>query len=97
MIQVKRTMVKEERQEDLSVKIPANVVCACYASGHIQPLFVLWPDGKRYKISEVVGLKPVYAEDHSAYGMCYTCRIGSQKRDLYFENSRWYIDAVRPV
>jgi hypothetical protein len=62
------------------------------AEANITPLFVVWEDGRKYEIDEVLDMRHVAGG--GGIGMRYTIRIGSRTTYLWHEDDvdAWYVE-----
>ena len=62
----------------------------------LKPVAVLWDNGIKYEIDRVLQIRNK-ASSVGGCGLCYECVIQGQKRDLYFERTRWFLESTKPV
>lgn len=88
------------------VKLYVDVLVRWRDDGRIDPLAVLWPDGRKYDIDEVIG-KPIQRASRKTggNGLRYDIRIGDTRTHLYLEesgagmaktNARWFVEKIVP-
>lgn len=89
------------------IKQYVEVVVRWHDDGRIVPLTVIWPDGRSFRIDEVVG-DPVRRATSKVggNGMQYTIKINGLVRHLYLEDfgrpiidnrARWYVELAAPI
>ena len=61
----------------------------------LKPVAVLWDNGIKYEIDRVLQIRNK-ASSVGGCGLCYECVIQGQKRDLYFERTRWFLESTKP-
>lgn len=70
-----------------------DVVCVHDRSGNVQPLFILWGDGVKYKIEKILQRCPAASLKCGGSGIRYTCQFSQgQRRYLYLSDNRWFIE-----
>lgn len=87
------------------VKCYVDVLVRWRDDGRIDPLAVIWPDGRRYDVDEVIG-KPIRraSTQTGGNGLRYDVRIGSTRTYLFLEdetqglssNTRWFVEKIIP-
>lgn len=72
-------------------KVYVEVTAKFDTEGNITPLAVTWKDGTVYEIDKrrAASLKA------GGIGVRYTCRIRNQEYYLFYEESRWFVEAKR--
>ena len=61
----------------------------------LKPVAVLWDNGIKYEIDRVLQIRNK-ASSVGGCGLCYECVIQGQKRELYFERTRWFLESTKP-
>ena len=70
-------------------------------TGLMEPRIILWPDGRRFKIDEVISWRK--AQSQGPRTTCYVVRIKGQRRTLYFTQAvncsivnmgRWFVESA---
>ena len=69
-----------------------DIICNHKPDGTVCPLYILWPDGRSFKILRT--LHTAAASDREYDGIRYTVLIGSNERHIYRTGSRWYVEPV---
>lgn len=87
------------------VKCYVDVLVRWRDDGRIDPLAVIWPDGRKYDIDEVIG-KPMRraSRQTGGTGLRYDVRIGTTHTYLFLEDelkglsakSRWFVERIIP-
>lgn len=62
------------------------------ADRKILPLALQWEDGAVYEIGRVLDVRPSASLKAGGCGIRYTCRIHGQRRYLFLDESRWFIE-----
>ena len=84
-----------------SSKTYVDVVAAFRQDGTMLPLYILWENGKRYKIDKVFDIRPAPSLKSGGQGDRYTVRIENSLRFLFFERNtdptktemgKWFIE-----
>ena len=72
----------EKHDNGLAVKM----IVKFSETGKPTPLYVLWNDGRKFKVSSVLDMKPRVHD-----GIYYTVRIGSKHKKIHFVDNKWFI------
>ena len=75
------------------VKRYVSVEASTDVDGAITPKAVLWGDGRRYEIDEIVDARKAASLKVGGAGMRYTVRIGELVTYLFHEDPRWFCEA----
>ena len=70
-----------------------DVIVRMQRDGSCVPLSVIWEDGTRYPIREVLDVRPASARLTEGAGMRYTVRVGTSDTYLFREGDRWFVEA----
>ncbi len=70
-----------------------GVVLEVSPAGAITPKAILWPDGRRFEIDQVLAVAQAPAALAGALGMCYTCQVRTRQAKLYKDGDRWFMQA----
>lgn len=62
-----------------------DVLCRFARFGEIEPLAVLWPDGHRYDIDEVLGVELVAKSGNGPGQQLWHVRFGGHETDIWLE------------
>ena len=68
-------------------KLYVNVLAICHQNDTTKPLGVIWPDGRKFGIDNVLA---------GGTGMRYTCEICGKAVYLYDEEGRWFMEERYP-
>lgn len=63
--------------------------------GKIQPMYVCWENGRNYQIDKILS-EEQRASQVGGCGMRYVCMICGQRRNLFLEKNRWFIESTQP-
>ena len=75
------------------MKIYIEVVCKHTADGKVLPLEVVWGNGKHYKIDRVIDARKCASLKGGGVGVRYACQIMGQKKFLFLDGYRWYVES----
>ena len=62
--------------------------------GVIAPLTITWEDGRHFEIDEILDRRRAAALKVGGTGTRYLVRIGGRETFLYYENPRWFVEAI---
>lgn len=68
-------------------KIAVKTILSCNEQGIMMPLFIFWKDGSKFKVDEVVDIKP-----RGVNTILYKVKIHGKIKDLYFNHNKWYVE-----
>ena len=60
-------------------------------AGEIRPLSILY-NNREWPIEHIYMIKQKASQRAGACGICYDCRIGSRRYQLYLEETRWFLE-----
>lgn len=69
-----------------------EVICRYDLNGEIFPICIIWHDGVKYKIDRIIQKCPAASLKGGGAGMRYTCLIQNQRRYLFLNRNRWFIE-----
>jgi hypothetical protein len=74
-----------------------DVVVLNTAEGGIKPLCLVWSNGRKYPIDKVY-TQQRRASRVGGIGICFECRFGNARRNLFYEENRhrWFIESEKP-
>ncbi len=72
-----------------------DVILRHHKNGTLEPLYICWDDGLNYKIEKVVE-RTRRASPAGGCGVRYTCLIHGQRRNLYLEKDKWFVESTKP-
>lgn len=67
-----------------------DVITLIREDGTLRPLFICW-NHQRYRIDKVLSIREIYSKAGGC-GICYTCRMGEHRHNLFWERNRWFIE-----
>lgn len=74
------------------IKIYVDVILFYKKVGGMIPLFVVWEDGRRFKIEKVIKIDRA-AVQSGGLAKRYTCIIKGQQKNLYLGNdNKWFFE-----
>lgn len=71
-----------------------DVVVLCDKLANLTPLFIIWDD-KKYSIDKILQVKNAHSVVGGG-GVMYECLILNQRRKLFYEENRWFIESFLP-
>ena len=71
-------------------KTPVRVLLMCNEKGQMTPLYIIWEDGEKYKIEEVLDIKP-----RGVNSITYKVKIKGRERELYYDRNVWLVTKKR--
>lgn len=72
-----------------------DVILKQTKNGMIEPLYVCWDNGKKYQIDKILSSSR-RASSVGGCGIRYACMICGQRRNLFLEKDRWFIESTQP-
>lgn len=63
--------------------------------GRTRPFKIHWEDGRRFEIQKILDERLAVSVGAGGRGVRYTCLINGEKRFLFFEGPRWFVDAAK--
>lgn len=81
----------ETRYENAD-KIYVCVKAVFYADGSLQPVTLVWEDGREYTVDKVLDIRRAASLKAGGTGIRYTCRIAGKETYLFFEEGRWFME-----
>lgn len=72
-----------------------DVILMQKRSGDITPLYVVWENGQKYRIDKVLS-RERRSSQVGGCGMRYVCLIQGNRRNLYLEKDKWFIESHQP-
>ena len=71
-----------------------DVVAKMDTEGHVVPLEVQWPDGRRFPIDKVLDRRQAHSFKCGGAGIRYAISAGGRNTYLFFENPLWFVEAM---
>ena len=62
--------------------------------GSMTPLRIYWDNDIQYEIDKVLDLRPAASLKAGGYGIRYTVRILGKDKLLWYEEPRWFVEAI---
>ena len=78
------------------VKQYVEVIARHDAAGEVWPLAIIWCDGRRFAIDEVLDRRQAASLKVGGTGLRFLVRIQNTTTFLYLENPRWFVEAIIP-
>ena len=72
-------------------KVYVEVIARFDINGNIRPLSLKWEDGRVYEISKIRDIRPAALVIAGGAGVRYKIIVENQERDLFLEETRWFI------
>ena len=76
------------------MKVYVEVQAVFGTEGQLRPTGLTWRDGRKYTVDRVLRVQRCASRKAGGAGIMYTCRIRGQEVHLFFEEDRWFVDAV---
>lgn len=74
-------------------RVYVEVVAKHSPEGAVEPLFIVWEDGRRFSVDRVLDKRRRTSLKVGGIGMRYTCVISGKTRYLFYEDDRWFVEA----
>lgn len=71
-----------------------DVVVLVNQKGDIKPLFIVF-NGNKYQIDRIFSIRNA-ASTLGGAGLLFECLIQNQKRKLFYERDKWFIESYQP-
>ena len=68
-------------------KIPVKTLLLCNEKGQMTPLYIIWENGEKFKIDEVLDIRP-----RGVNSITYKVKIKGKERELYFDRNVWLVN-----
>ena len=92
--------LSEHAQETLTVspyKAYVEVVADFSSDGRMKPLRLVWEDGRKYDIDQILRVDRCASLKAGGAGIRYVCRILGQRVELFYEeNGFWFVNRKTP-
>ena len=75
-------------------KVYVEVVALHKKDGTIDPMYVIYKDGRAFRVENVFDVRKAAAYHTGAIGLQYHVKIGEKRTHLYYERPRWFVEAV---
>ena len=62
--------------------------------GAIVPIEIGWEDGRRFEIDEILDKRQAASLKVGGHGVRYCVRVGGRETFLYYENPKWFVEAI---
>lgn len=71
--------------------------------GSMRPRTLIWGDGRKFEIEQILDVRPAHAQKTGGQGDRYRIRIQTHERELFFEHStgcsspqvgRWFVECA---
>ena len=74
-------------------RIYVEVLAKHSREGTVEPLSILWEDGRRFCVDRIIDKKRRASLKAGGMGMRYTCVISGKMRYMFYEDDRWFVEA----
>ena len=74
-------------------KVYVDVFAVMKRDGTVLPRSFVWEDGERYTIDRVLHIVPAASLKVGGRGIRYTVKIGMNKRYIFRDEDRWFVEA----
>lgn len=71
-----------------------TVISVSDANGVVTPREIIWDDGRRFAVDRVLDCRQAASLRAGGCGLRYTVRVGGEARYLYYEDPRWFVEAM---
>jgi len=75
-------------------KVFTEVIVRYTMDGEKIPMYILWEDGRKFRVDRVVDSRPAPSLKVGGCGTRYTCVIGGREAFLWYEEGKWYVEAM---
>ena len=69
-----------------------TVIAKMKSSGVIEPLSLLWEDGREFLIDRLLDSRPMASTRGGGMGIRYTVRIKGKERYLFLDQYLWFVE-----
>lgn len=76
------------------IKQYVEVVARHDEEGIVCPLQIIWPDGRHFEVDAVLDRRQAAALKVGGNGIRYRVRVGAKETFLYYENPKWFVEAI---
>ncbi len=73
-------------------KVFVDVMVQFVSDGSINPIYLIWPDGRRYDIDKIIDIRKAASHSVGGQGYRYTCRICNREKYLFLEDDKWFME-----
>ena len=73
-------------------KVDIEVVAKHDKAGRIQPLILVWEDGRKFPIDRVMDVRQAASLKAGGQGMRYTCRIAGKEVYVFCDEGKWFVE-----
>ncbi len=73
-------------------KVHIKVVAQHDLDGKIQPLSLIWEDGRQFSIDRVIDVRQAASLKAGGQGLRYTCRVFGKEIYLFCDDGKWFIE-----
>ena len=78
-------------------KVYVAMILRISEDGKMSPLAVEWENGQRYDITKIIDVRQAPPRHvGSSPTVRYTVDIAGQRRELYHEGNRWFVEKLIP-
>lgn len=73
-------------------KVYVSILAMFDLDGSKKPLGIIWPDGRKFCIDNVLDIRQAANQTLGGTGMRYTCEICGKVVFIYDEEGRWFME-----
>ncbi|NLB19193.1 MAG: hypothetical protein GX825_10820 [Syntrophomonadaceae bacterium] len=73
-------------------KVYVTVKAVFDADGGLNPLALVWEDGREYQIDRVTDVRQAASLKAGGTGLRYTCLVRGGPTHIFFEEGRWWVE-----
>ena len=74
------------------MKIYVDVIVLNNKEGQVKPLAIVWANGVEYSVDKIFQITRAASTIAGGTGIRYSCQIQGQRRYLFLEDDRWFIE-----
>lgn len=82
------------RGEEIKAKVYVEVMALHKRDGTVEPMFVVYTDGRCFRVDRVLDVRRAAAYHTGAVGLRYHVQIESKRTFLYRDGNRWFVEAT---
>jgi len=73
-------------------KVFVDVMAAFDREGRLTPLSLVWEDGRKYPVDQVLDVRRAASLKAGGIGTRYTVRIYGKRTYLFFDGKQWFVE-----
>ncbi len=76
----------------LFMRKDVDVIAKMKKIGRIEPLEIIWEDGRNYQIDKILDARPMASTKGGGAGLRYKVRLGQNIRYLFLDGFIWFVE-----